>query len=737
MSVRRVRNRPKAGRGGSRASVMSTTEITDKVVVQPVPLNNAPLLHQQNIQIEPGSSHQTTAPGTLESILIAQTSDGKQTSDVPSQTPLQTLVLDQSQSCANQIPQPQIILNNKVVSSNPTLNLLLSTPIKSASHSGPVSGSTPVVRLQQPSQQQQRTQPSLIMLNPRSSMMFSNAASVKQKISVPVVVQNVSQQQAPQGQQQVKVTNQPSAKRMKTILVSGNVSVADNNATLAQTSSSAVLNGTSNQNGSKVQKMPITFADSIAKMMHGFGDGRHPLFESARLVERITQHQLMMILEEAEQCSIRRGSVSIGFEDLLFMMRKDVQRLGRLIRFLSFKDVRPKLLNDAVECGVTAASNAAKQEDQGRSHVYLLSFELIHSLIGQNGSSLTANNKLSNNLNEIYGDYTDTESNCSSSATRNNKQNNKQSSSHQSHHLGKRVMLCQKFLSTIFGKNEEQSSGFVQHNFQQIFSNDFVDTITLERNQRLSEITQRMSLKDYQYFQACRAVSFMSCSMASIAKDLSGAQASSSGTSTVNPSTTMNNQTCRSTSAASQRFIEWLFTNYKQGQFVEQSMQLPHNRFKLNEFTVEILQYLAHETVGTLVELALKVHEERLANESDSLSLIDSEPASSRFIPLISGSKLKNDLQNGFDINRCLRKAAENVRANNKFNTIPSLANEKNGLVRANPFIVARHSITPEDIMEAMRRFEMNSCSSNGLSRFSRSVSTVLPGNRRNRILVL
>ncbi len=85
------------------------------------------------------------------------------------------------------------------------------------------------------------------------------------------------------------------------------------------------------------------FNSLIRKIMHSFGDAKTPHPDSATLVEDIVQTQMRVLLEEAEQVALTRGAATVGMEDFVFLLRHDLNKLARLMRFLHFKDVKSKL----------------------------------------------------------------------------------------------------------------------------------------------------------------------------------------------------------------------------------------------------------------------------------------------------------------------------------------------------------------------------------------------------------
>jgi transcription initiation protein SPT3 len=69
-------------------------------------------------------------------------------------------------------------------------------------------------------------------------------------------------------------------------------------------------------------------------MMHGFGDARTPLMESASLIETVVQQQQQTLISRAADVAAMRGAKCIGLEDILFLLRKDRIKTHRLIKYL-------------------------------------------------------------------------------------------------------------------------------------------------------------------------------------------------------------------------------------------------------------------------------------------------------------------------------------------------------------------------------------------------------------------
>ncbi|KAM6997854.1 transcription initiation protein SPT3 homolog [Tautogolabrus adspersus] len=87
-----------------------------------------------------------------------------------------------------------------------------------------------------------------------------------------------------------------------------------------------------------------SFIPELQSMMFALGDARRPLHETAALVEDIVHTQLITMLHQACEGAALRGSRVISAEDILFLMRRDKKKVGRLLKYLQFRDYKSKLL---------------------------------------------------------------------------------------------------------------------------------------------------------------------------------------------------------------------------------------------------------------------------------------------------------------------------------------------------------------------------------------------------------
>ncbi|XP_049273100.1 transcription initiation protein SPT3 homolog isoform X2 [Rhipicephalus sanguineus] len=113
---------------------------------------------------------------------------------------------------------------------------------------------------------------------------------------------------------------------------SGSSSGGAGSSSAASSSSAAASSSSSPQNA--------WVLDEIRGMMHGFGDSSEPLLESVTLVEDIVTQQIKCVLHRAAEVAMLRGSKSVAIEDILFLMRKDKFKLGRLVRYLELKSLQ-------------------------------------------------------------------------------------------------------------------------------------------------------------------------------------------------------------------------------------------------------------------------------------------------------------------------------------------------------------------------------------------------------------
>lgn len=119
---------------------------------------------------------------------------------------------------------------------------------------------------------------------------------------------------------------------------------------MAEAPSSGSGKGSPNEHPSKGNQVSW-FTTDIQSMMHGLGDYKKPLRESAILIEDVVRCELLLIVRNAVDVALQRNSKFVGLEDILFIMRKDKLKLRRLIRYLEVKDMKAPTLKAAVDGG--------------------------------------------------------------------------------------------------------------------------------------------------------------------------------------------------------------------------------------------------------------------------------------------------------------------------------------------------------------------------------------------------
>lgn len=82
------------------------------------------------------------------------------------------------------------------------------------------------------------------------------------------------------------------------------------------------------------------FVAEIQSMMHGFGDARAPLLESACLIESVVQQQQRTLINQAADVAAMRCAKCVGPEDILFLLRKDQVKAQRLLKYLAVRDLK-------------------------------------------------------------------------------------------------------------------------------------------------------------------------------------------------------------------------------------------------------------------------------------------------------------------------------------------------------------------------------------------------------------
>ncbi|RWS14968.1 transcription initiation protein SPT3-like protein [Dinothrombium tinctorium] len=205
----------------------------------------------------------------------------------------------------------------------------------------------------------------------------------------------------------------------------------------------------------------------------------------------------------------------------------------------------------------------------------------------------------------------------------------------------KRVKLCYDFLSSIDQTGELLS----------VFDDDFFDEIKYRRNLRVERMTVNMTESQYlKYFEA-RQASFAN-------------------------------------KARPTKFRDWLMR--------DNLVQL-----KPDAFAIEVLQYLAYETVAEIVDLALLVKQDAERQKLDPVSCFISSKMQNPDYPLFHLDPdvvtLTTPSSNAHE--ETLQTTAD------KSQVSPKAKRRKTDDGHCSPEITQPHRIRPEDIKEALRRY--------------------------------
>ncbi|KAI5181700.1 transcription initiation protein SPT3 [Nematocida sp. AWRm80] len=92
----------------------------------------------------------------------------------------------------------------------------------------------------------------------------------------------------------------------------------------------------------------------IKSMMYACGDVRTPEKDSSMYIEQIVYVQMKMLLEQAHRISMHRKSKRIKKEDIVFILRKNPNRVKKLSNYIVFKDIRNKVNKDISSLNNTA-----------------------------------------------------------------------------------------------------------------------------------------------------------------------------------------------------------------------------------------------------------------------------------------------------------------------------------------------------------------------------------------------
>jgi len=272
------------------------------------------------------------------------------------------------------------------------------------------------------------------------------------------------------------------------------------------------------------------FITEVMSMMHGLGDVKKPLPESAAIVEELVHQQMVsFVLQAMEMAQMRNplaSSQRLDAEDCLFLMRKNRVKLKRLYRFVLVRDLKEK-----------AHSSTFDPEEEVKEG------ELPPG---------ASKNRLKNIIKSFVRSIDD--SACS-------------------------------LLSYLDGDDDLDD-----------VDDDYVDGVKMERLRRAEIQSRRMSVQQYMEFTGARGVSF-------------------------------------GKPKAKSKLREWLFLG---------SRHLSHLDVKVDSAALDIICYLAKETVAEIVDLSILVQQEALVRIEDPTSHVRGIPSAKKLENPVSSTSSSN-----------------------------------------------------------------------------------------------
>lgn len=281
------------------------------------------------------------------------------------------------------------------------------------------------------------------------------------------------------------------------------------------------------------------FITEVMAMMHGLGDVKKPLPESAAIVEELVHQQMVsFVLQALEIAQLRNAGVTsqrLDAEDCLFLLRKNKIKLKRLYKFVLINELKEK-----------ANSNAFDPEEEASKE-----------------GEAPSRNKLKTVLKNFVRSIDD--------------------STHS--------------LMSFLDDDED---------LDDIDDDEYVDAVKMERLRRAELQSRRMTVQQYMEFSGARGVSFAK-----------GAKVKN-------------------------KVKDWLFLG---------SRHLNHLDVKVDSKALDIICYLAKETVAEVVDLSILVQQESLVQIEDPTTHVRGIPINKKLEnPFSSSSSSSGNSWDGVSI---------------------------------------------------------------------------------------
>ena len=204
----------------------------------------------------------------------------------------------------------------------------------------------------------------------------------------------------------------------------------------------------------------------------------------------------------------------------------------------------------------------------------------------------------------------------------------------------KRVKLCYDFISSI------DSTG----SLLEIFNDDYFDSVKHERNLKFEKIANELNASQYLKYCEARKVSF--------------------------------------SSLRNNKFKDWLFRDF-------------NHELKPHQYFIEVMQRLAYETVGQIVEMALMIKQDYQRDPCDPLTCLLPNKMINNDYPMYQGSsnktnKITNQMTDSLNLHGLIPSSS------NSFGKISISSLKRNESKAFNP---TEYCISPNHIREALRRY--------------------------------
>lgn len=114
----------------------------------------------------------------------------------------------------------------------------------------------------------------------------------------------------------------------------------------------------------QISRFRSRYIPEIQSIMYTCGDVKNPFSETAAAVEELVHDCLVKLLRGLATSASKRGSRTIGPEDLLFYLRHDKSRLGRLEEYIKWREVRKLGSNKDADESQTSQAHYSQQPSQ-------------------------------------------------------------------------------------------------------------------------------------------------------------------------------------------------------------------------------------------------------------------------------------------------------------------------------------------------------------------------------------